>query len=148
MSRSRTAAEALATAVRSTIEPLESRTLLSVTIKPVTGASGMPGLQITGNKSADNVLIVDNQVDGTIDVTANGKTTQYTGIESFSVDLEGGNDKLEYNLVTAGPAEARAVRLDGDSGDDRIVFTSLYEEPDDGAALVGAVGDPVDFNVV
>jgi hypothetical protein len=132
---------AITSAAHCVVEGLESRRLLSVTIKPTTDALGNPGLKITGNGSKDTVVIADDQVNGTIDITANGKTTHYTGIVSFHVDMGGGNDKLEYDLITAGgPTEGRTLHLDGDAGDDRVVFTSIYDE--EAASSVVANGAP------
>src|SRR5688572_25639074 len=94
MRRRPTAPRPVSTAAHYVVERLKSRTLLSVSIKQVTDG-GLPGLKISGNGAADNVLIVDDQINGTVEVTANRKTTQYTGIVSFHIDMGGGHDKLE-----------------------------------------------------
>ena len=70
------------------LDALERRQCLSVTIQ----ANG-PELRIDGNDAADTVSITDNGQGG-VAVTANGRTTAFTGISQIVVQTRGGDDTV------------------------------------------------------
>lgn len=132
-----TSANRLAESVKPVIEQLEGRTLMSVTIKPLTtDSSGNLMLIIRGDSKNDTVVITDDPAAGEVRVVANGsnRTIEYPGgpgtpgIEIFDVDLGGGNDNITF-IDTGSPTaesyigESRSLLLDGNTGNDNITLT-------------------------
>jgi len=93
------------------LEVLEDRWCPSVTLQ-----TNGPELRIDGNAAADTVSISDNGA-GRVSVTANGRTTAFTGITQIRMQTGGGNDAVDYQLT--GPITAEhQVRIDLGGGAD------------------------------
>ncbi len=120
----------LAACIKPVIEGLEARQLMSVTITQFNDSEGHNTLRIRGDGKNDTVTIFDDNVNGQVDVVANGNPSTwfypnfgdaaFGEIEVFDVDLKGGKDSISFSNATAYFAEPRAIHLDGDTGDDTI----------------------------
>lgn len=80
---------------------------------------GYDGIVIT-TTNADDSVKVDQQPDGTVDITVNGETTNVRLAKDQQLEIrsEGGNDKVEIDhQVTAG------VTVYGGEGDDTLTMT-------------------------
>jgi hypothetical protein len=93
------------------LETLGPRWCPSVTVQ----ANG-PELRIEGNDAADAVVITDNGQGG-VTVTADGRTRTFNGISQIRVDTRGGNDTVDYRLTGSTTAQSR-VRIDLGGGAD------------------------------
>jgi hypothetical protein len=120
--------------VKPVVEHLETRTMMSITVKPLeTDSESNIRLVITGDSKNDTLLITDDPVAQEVRLVKNGvpQTIAYPGgtpITLFDVDLGGGNDKIFFD--TYGDAisfnytgETRSIHLDGNSGNDTIELT-------------------------
>ena len=124
-----TSANRLAECVKSVVEQLETRTMMSITVQPLqTDSESNVRLVITGDSKNDTLFITDDPVAQEVRLIRNGtpQTIAYPGgtpITLFDVDLGGGNDRIIFD--TYGDAisfnytgENRSIHLDGTSGND------------------------------
>ena len=101
------------------LEALEDRWCPSVTLQ-----TNGPELRIQGNAADDVISITDNGA-GRVSVTANGKTSAFTGITQLRIDTGDGNDTIDYQLTGSTVAD-HLVRIDLGSGTDSVSIRARW----------------------
>jgi hypothetical protein len=129
-----TSANRLAECVKPVVEQLEGRTMMSITVHPLSQDSdGHQRLVISGDSKNDTLFVTDDPVNLEVRIVKNGTplTVAYPGgtpIELFDIDLGGGNDRIEFEvygdaITPTYVGEQRSISLDGDTGNDTIIAT-------------------------
>lgn len=108
------------------LEALDNRSLPSVTI--ITAGTTGATLQITGDDTANNIVIADDGTGAGITVDADGQPTWTTPagvtISAVVISTLGGNDTVTYNL-TGALTSTRLVSADLGKGADSFTFNMI-----------------------
>src|SRR5262249_34377064 len=121
---------------RLSLEPLESRQLLSVSVTPLTDPrSGADRLVVRTDGMDDTVAITDSSTDGTTTVVANGETTTFDHqFALFDLELMSQKDTVTLSLDGAVNARRDDVLVNLGKGENHFTFnpdlTGIIEHSD------------------
>jgi hypothetical protein len=108
---------------RPTVENLEGRDLLSVSVLTFTDpTSGAAGLRVIANGN-DTVTITDDSTHGKTTVVADGQTQSFNQqFRLFDLQLEGHKDSLEFDLAGTEMARKANIHVDLGKGENHFTF--------------------------
>jgi hypothetical protein len=125
------------------MEVLETRWCPATTISPI--QNGV--VTITGDESNNEVLIVQNDAQNQLNITAGGVTAHFVSdqVSGLTIDLRGGDDRLTYRMGTGSDfTSAKNIQVDLGSGKDMAWF----DFADNGVSTMTTIRARLDINVL